>query len=303
MPDGDNKQSINIYKDTLVTLVHTRNDFPDKADIITLVEYLKGIYFSKAIYWICELCGYDYYENDKREIIEDPCLLFVNEVEPKNEDYYNEERLIKYPESILLEFIQNPHQEFIRDGISSKVQKEFEIAYSVQDHAIVIPIRDELGSLVGVKARTLKDYEKLDIPKYWYIYPTAKNEILYGLYKSYDYIMKEKEVIVFESEKSVQQAWSFGVKNAVAIGGKKLSDTQVLKLERLGVNIVIAYDKGFDKGKNPTDIKEEINKFLMRDRVMFIYDRDDLLSDKQSPTDSGKEVWKELYKKYRFKSK
>lgn len=295
LPDGDNPTSINVYKDTLITLVHTREDFPSNADIITLVEYINGMYFSHAIKWICDVCGYDYYY--KTEDVEiDPCVQFLKDIEPGTEIYDEDEHLRKYNEKILSEYIIKPNKWFLEDNISVTTQKEFEIGFDLSDYRITIPIRDELGNLVGVKGRTVLDHEKLKIPKYVYLYPVAKTKILYGLYKSLPYILQEKKVIVFESEKSVMQSWSYGIKNCVAIGGLDISLTQVLKLEKLGVDIVLAYDKGV----STREIKEQARKFLLSN-VFALWDKDNMLRDKDSPSDNGKDVLKELLNKYVYK--
>lgn len=297
LPDGDNPTSINVYKDTLITLVHTRSDFPDKADIITLVEYINGMYFSHAIKWICDVCGYDYYFKIK-DVEIDPCVQFLKDIEPGSLTWVEDENLIKYNESILREFILKPNKWFLEDNISIITQKEFEIGFDLSDYRITIPIRDELGSLVGVKGRTVLNYEQLGIPKYIYLYPTAKTKVLYGLYKSLPYIQQEKKVIVYEAEKSVMQSWSYGIKNCVAVSGKDLSLTQVLKLEKLGVDIILAFDKGVSK----QDIKEQTKKFMLSN-VYVIWDKDGILKDKESPSDRGKEVLELLLEKYTYRVK
>src|SRR5690606_25926636 len=112
--------------------------------------------------------------------------------------------------------------------------------------------------------------------KYFYIEPCAKSSILYGLEKTRPYIEKANEVIVVESEKSVMQLWTMGIKNAVAISGHKLSKTQVKKLTHLNVPIVIAYDASCEIGRDGKVDKDfyrnEFGKFLEQQTVYCIYD-------------------------------
>ena len=69
-------------------------------------------------------------------------------------------------------------------------------------------------------------------PKYIYMYPCAKSQILYGLYKTQKHIKEKKEVIICEAEKGVMQLWTYGYKNCVSIGGHSLSPYQKEKIIR-----------------------------------------------------------------------
>jgi len=301
-PDGDAKAAINISIDSLKVLNHTRPDFPERADIITLVEYVKNMYFTQAIKWICDICGYQYYFGGfDKEKENDPCLLFLEEVEPNNSSKFDEIPLRKLDENVLNEYVNFPNLWFYNEGISFDVQQLFEVGFSVRDNCITIPIRDELGELVGIKGRTILDYEKLKMSKYWFPYPAPKSLILYGLDKAYSHIKDAGEVIVYEAEKSVQKSFSYGYCNAVSIGGHDLSQNQVMKLEKLGVDIVLAFDK------NVTNVewKREIDKFLLRDKLYVIYERKNsgLLGQKDAPVDLGLESFLKLYKEDKYKVK
>ena len=289
-PDGDNSTAINVFHDTLKVLNHTRNDFPEKADIIELVIYIKKLYITHAINWICEICGYSFYDSPyQKEVIEDPCVAILDILEDKGEDYDNHP-LLFLPEAILNEYVNQPNVWFLEEGIDLETQKLFEIGYSIKDDCITIPIRDELGNLVGVKGRRV--FESEFLPKYWYLHPVPKTRILYGLDKAFQFIKESGKVLVFESEKSVEKAFSMGYCNSVSIGGHEISDTQVLKLEKLGADIIFALDK--DIGVN--DIKKQANKFLIKDRLYAIVPNKhkDLLHEKDAPVDKGLDIFNKL---------
>lgn len=96
-----------------------------------------------------------------------------------------------------------------------------------------------------------------------------------------------------------------GYKNAVAIGGHKLSKTQVQKLTHLNVPVVIAYDEGAEIGKDEkvdkSFYRNEFNKFLEKQTVYCIYDKTKkILNKKESPSDDP-EKWELLYNKYKIK--
>lgn len=287
--------------DTLTVKNHTRSDFPDSADIITLVEYIQKVYFTKAIHWICEVCGYAYYDGyENKDEIGDPCLKFLDEIETKNKKY-DDEVLKKLDKKILNEYMPYANTWFYEDGIPIDIQQLFEVGFCVRDECITIPIRDENGFLVGVKARTIRDYEMLGVSKYWYIHPVPKSKILYGLDKSYSYIREAGFVIVYEAEKSVQKSFSYGFCNCVSIGGHELGEEQVIKLERLGVDIVFAFDKMTDNetGKDITGKMtiKEAQKFMIKDRLYAIieFHNKGILKNKDAPVDAGRENFIKLY--------
>ena len=75
-------------------------------------------------------------------------------------------------------------------------------------------------------------------------------------------------------------------------------------LVELGVNeVTIALDKQYPNTKSPEfgiyikQVKKIINLFKPYCQVNVIWDKEDLLSYKDSPTDKGKEVFDILYEK------
>ncbi|KAF6630615.1 DNA primase [Paenibacillus sp. EKM208P] len=301
-PGGDNPSSLQVFTDTLLVNCYT-NPLPKLGsghpDIITLVQHYKDISFSKAMYYICEVCGYSYYADYKHTKVEiDPCLQFLDSIEPKTEAY-DEVPLRKVDDTVLNSYIAIPNKLFLDEGINYETQRLFEVGYSLRDNCITIPIRDELGTLVGVKGRTTLDYKTLKTSKYWFPIPTPKSQILYGLDKSYDHIKKAGKVIVWEAEKSVQKAWSYGIKHTVSVGGHELSKTQVLKLERLGVEVILAFDNNI----SASDLKEEASKFVIRDNVYCIlaHKNRNILEEKDAPIDKGIDFFMTLMNEEKYK--
>lgn len=298
-PGGDDPTSLQVYIDTLNVNCYTE-PLPRPSDIITLVQHYKEMSFSKAMYYICLVCGYEYYASNysvtKPE--NDPCMLFLDSIEPK-EHSLEEVPLRIIDESILNTYIPGAHILFLNEGISCETQNLFEIGYSIRDNCITIPIRDDLGNLVGVKGRTTLDYKKTNTSKYWFPVPTPKTKILYGLDKTYSYIKDAGHVFVFEGEKSVQKAWSFGIRNSVSIGGHELSETQIMKLERLGVEIVLALDNNI----TPAEIKAEAAKFVIKDQVFSIYAHKNrgILGEKDAPIDKGLDFFNLLVKEEKYR--
>ena len=301
MPDGDNPSSTIVYKDTLYVDAYTR-DIKDEyggSDIISLVMFIRQEYFSVAIKWICEIAQFDYYGRD----YEKPSFLSIlDEIYDMNTSgLSNDEDIPLRPinEKVLSYYPLVKSRMFKIDGISYEVQNEFEIGYDYMEDRITIPIRDEHNVLVGVKGRL--NYKPLSFEnKYIYIEKCNKNAVLYGLNKAYDEIKRLGVVYVAESEKSVLQAFSIGIRNVIAIGGKKLSSTQVKKLTHLGVEICLCYD---DMANVKSDGTID-NDFYRRQKEMFIESvkvtaiidkNNDVLGYKESPFDNL-DMWDELLK-------
>jgi hypothetical protein len=306
VPDGDNSTSTTVYKDNLNVVAYTRDikDVYGNSDIISLVSFINGTYFTESIKWICDICGYDFYGQDQRKSRLAEWVRDMWKVAKEGSSNDNE-KLLPIDDKILNYFGKYGNPLFYQDGISYETQWEFELGFDLNYHMVTIPIRDELGFLVGVKGRLYKEIIEEWESKYLYIQPCAKSQVLYGLHKTKPYIKEKGEVIVVESEKSVQQLWTIGIKNAVAISGHILSNAQVRKLTHLGVPITIAYDESAEVGKDGKADKSfysnEFNKFIENQEIYCIYDKSKtILTHKESPSDSP-DKWHKLYNEYRFK--
>lgn len=180
-----------------------------------------------------------------------------------------------------------PNIWFYNEGINLQTQKDFECGIDIESERIIFTIRDELGNLVGVKGRTLINDER----KYIYLHKTSKSKLLYGLHKTLPYIKEKNEVIVLESEKSVMKLWSAGIKNSVALFNSYVSDIQLEKLLKLNCNYVLCLDKDVEV----KHLKKELKKFIMFGKTYLMFDKFDLLGEKDSPADDI-EKFNYLYK-------
>lgn len=295
--DGDNPTAINVYiNENLTTVNHTRkiNGNNNSGDLLNLVQFVKGINCFEAMKYICDLIGLDLYSAVDNDI---PLgVLFIHQLKEMSSDSsYEAEREYLKPidESILNYYGRYVNDLFYEDNISYEVQNEFELGYDEVSNRITIPIRDEFGTLVGVKGRLFKKDLDSDESKYKYVYlePCAKTHILYGLYMALPYIQKHNKVYVCESEKAVMQLWSYGIYNCVGIGGHKLSKSQVEKLSRLNVDIILCFDKDIPykaTNLNQDDLITECDKFLdiLDIKIYYMLDKDNVLNKKESPTDN-----------------
>lgn len=182
------------------------------------------------------------------------------------------------------------------EGISKASLDKYEIYYDRFSDRLVYPIRDMNGEIVNVGGRTLDpDWKNKKLRKYTYFYSWGEMNTIYGIYENMNAIKKQQEVILFEGCKSVLIADTWEIRNTGALLTSHLSDTQMKLLAKLGVRVVFALDKGIcvRNDKKIKTLKNYVN-------VDYIWDKDNLLEDKDSPVDKGVSVFNQLYKEREY---
>lgn len=205
--------------------------------------------------------------------------------------------------------------DWIEQGISMKTQDKFGIKFSIMDDAIIIPHRFYNGKLIGVRERNFNEYMLDSGRKYMPVYYQGKSlrypirENLYGLYENKKNICNSRKIILFEAEKSVMMLDSFynGLGNGVALSGSSLSNRQIELISKLPIDEVIV---GLDKEYSNDDVEgEDIRKQMIEKKfsklsnrfaVSVLWDRNNLLNEKDSPTDKGKIIFERLMKQRLF---
>lgn len=177
------------------------------------------------------------------------------------------------------------------EGISDASLTRFQVYYDDFSDRLVYPIRNLEGKIVNIGGRTLDPgWKEKKLRKYCYFFGWGRMDTIYGLSENREYIRKEKEIILFEGCKSVLLADTWGIRNTGAILTSHLNGDQMKALAKLGCSVVFALDKDVDvfEDKNIRKLKQYVN-------VFYIYDKDNLLDEKDSPVDKGEEVFKKLY--------
>lgn len=305
-PDGgDNKQAIVLYlNENLTCIDYTRPIAKTKrtTDIFDLVAYFQECTFPQALKWVCDVVGIDYYR-EPEDIPESLQILKLLKSMSIGDDEEQDTPLKPIPEEVLNYYLPYGNVFFEDDGISLDTQQIFEISFDPQTNSICIPIRDEIGTLIAVKARRFKytpntPMEKRRFPdelspdesKYFFIESGAKSQVLYGLYKNLKAIQQQGMVFVGESEKFTLQLYEMGY-YGVSTGGSKVSRRQIEMLTRLGVKICFCFDKDISE----EDLQNIASGFIDGVPIYAMLDRDNVLDEKESPSDSYKK-WKYLIK-------
>lgn len=274
---------------------------------MSIFTFLKNFYETRNI-------QYDWY-TDIYQLITD-CSSFTKA--NHNSDYYhpirNEYDIKKdrkelpfYPSGVLEVFQKYYPIEWLSDGISKTVMDKYNIKYSQNQNKIIIPHYDINGNLVGIRGRALNQEDIDNFGKYmpvqiegkWYSHPLSLN--LYGLYQNKENIINTGICYLVEAEKSVLQMESFSIPNcAVAVCGNKLNKYALDLLIRTchPKEIVIAFDKEEEQGSSEYfnhlyKLSKKYNRYC---NFSFIYDKQNLLNMKDSPTDKGEEIFLKLLK-------
>lgn len=199
-----------------------------------------------------------------------------------------------------------------KEGISKEIIINRGIAYDPINEGIVIPHYNIENKLIGIRERTLiKENEQFGKYKPAILngkmYNHSLSFNLYNINNSKETIKIIKKAIIFESEKATMQYASFfGKENDISVAccGSSIISYQVKLLLSLGVKeIVIAFDRQY-KELNDEEHKRWVKKlknihkkYSSYVQISFIFDIDGLLGYKESPTDKGKEIFLELFKR------
>lgn len=279
---GDNKSAIVVYLNENLTVVnYTRSMTNNKrtTDIFDLVCYNEDCTFPEALKFCCNLFGLDFYQAPEEVPESLQILKMLKQME--TEEDIDDEPVKPISEKILNYYFPYGNKKFEDDGISLSTQRLFEVSFDPQTNSIAIPIRDEIGTLVGVKARRTEYDPDSGLSKYFFLASCSKSRILYGLFQNIKLIQHTGIVWVGESEKFVQQLYDIGY-YGVSTGGTKISKHQVEMLTRLNAKIVFCYDEDVDEEQ----LKSIADMFLEGIPVYAIIDKGHILNSKESPSDN-----------------
>ena len=201
-----------------------------------------------------------------------------------------------YDESVLDEYEKCGNLRFLRDGISLEAQRFWDVCFSVKDNAIIIPVYNEFGEIIGTKAR-INDIPKEGESKYFYPLPALTSQTLYGYAANYQYLYGADTVYVGESEKFCQQLYTVGIRNCVALGNHSISEKQSKLLLQLSTkSITLMFDEGLDMKIIQSNANMIRNMTSMMDVKIYFFDYRDCLElgPKDSPSDHGIKVWNEI---------
>lgn len=197
------------------------------------------------------------------------------------------------PADYMNRYERNPNKLSVwRDeGITPESMERFSVRYDPFSDRIVYPIKNSDGKIVNIGGRTLDpEWKEKNLRKYTYFFGWNGGVPIYGLPDNINDIKHANQIILFEGAKSVLLADTYGVKNTGALLTSHLSKDQLKMLIKIGVNeVVFALDKDVD-----IRTIDRIRALMAYTNISYIYDKNDLLEEKDAPVDRGKDVFLKL---------
>ena len=216
-------------------------------DTISLVQHVKHLDFNQAVSYICSVLHLQVGQIEQNEQLDNWVELrrFLPNAEPEPD------KLLTYDKSILSLFDHLYPQEWLDYGISADILDKFGIGWYARQACISIPVVFN-GQLVGVRGRYTREQ---DVAKGKYrpictldgtVLKFPSSACLYGYDQNKAAIEKSRQVVLFESEKSVLKSPQYGIDNALAVFGSNISKQHIQLLLELGVNdVVLAFDSDY----------------------------------------------------------
>lgn len=302
-----NSSKLYYYKESKLFYCYTHCG---SMNIFNFIMNAKKYEFKDAILYISKKFNIgttQHFEGFSSAKVENPGELLNNKLKEPEEIVYN-----KLDKSILNDFYDFYHKLWIDDHITTTSMRKFNIKYNILENQIIIPHYNSDNDLIGVRARNLNNDLVEDGKKYLPIYydnkvlKHATGGNLYGLNKNKEAIENKRKCILFESEKSVMQLESYypGSSIGLCLSGSSLTTHQLKILKKLNIEeVVIGLDKEFDEIGDDREVffakrieKVFGNKLKPFFRVSVLWDTNNILEKKDSPTDKGREIFDELYK-------
>lgn len=226
---------------------------------------------------------------------------------------HGESILTPYDDSILDQLETKFYQGWIDEGISIDTMLKYEIKWYERTSQIVIPCRERMGQLIGIRCRNI-DPDRAAHAKYMPLtllngkdYRFNTNDTFYGISHNWEAIERTGHVILVEGEKSVLKADSFFGRdsNVLALYGSQIGMTKRNQLVKMGVNhVTLALDSDFHE-VGDDDYVKFVEKMVALGQMFkgyadvdICYNNIDLSNAyKSSPFDFDLETYQSMYNK------
>lgn len=296
--NGDNPNAVNVKNNEYLNVTNwTRTkEFGEGSDIITLVQYNKSMSFVEAIKFLHKILSLPFEfkkkENKSKEKY-DPLSVFKR-VLRSGRRVINVDDIHALDDKLLNDYVPMLHINWLREGITERARKKFNIAYSYKYKRIVIPHYYWLtNELIAFNMRTtVPNYEEFGIKKYYLSNGYNKSLNIYGYCQNKDEIESKGYCVLVESEKSVLKRFSLGDGTCLALSGKSLSTEQIRIINSLNIKeLILCLDNDVDIN----EIRWMAEQFKNIVKVSYIKDFMGILGDKDSPCDARDKDYKFLF--------
>ena len=176
--------------------------------------------------------------------------------------------------------------DILRAGLSFRTERG--LSFDRFRGRVMFPIHNHFGKTVGFTGRILPQFDDGKSGNYVNSPETpifAKSKLLYGFWKSKNFIRDAKNAFLVEGQMDFLMSWQAGAKNAVASSGTALTGEHLHALRRLTDQLVISFDNddaGREAGERAIDLAEAADFGI---KVAIFHDYKDpadaVLSDKE----------------------
>lgn len=218
-------------------------------DVFGMVQHIRHCNFMDAVAYVCSTLGIQADELTQDDSL-DPWQKELRRWLPNAERDESVE-LTAYDPAILDAFDRLYPTDWLEYGITRDSMDKFGIGWYARQACISIPVVQD-GQLVGVRGRYTRQQ---DIAKGKYrpiamldgtVLKFSTAGAMYGYDQNKAAIAKSKQVLLFESEKSVLRADSWHINNALAVFGSNISKRHIEMLLELGVDdVVLCFDSDY----------------------------------------------------------
>ena len=262
-------------------------------NLYTWIQLTEHVTFDQAVQKVADITN-----SDIHDYIESESLSFykmMGKINRKKIRPVSDRNILDVNKDYYQKFKDEIPQEWIDEGILPEEMKKYEVRIDPMSNRIVYPVYSDDGKLISIKGRTrFKDYKQLNIMKYMNYYKLGLLDYFQGMKQARPYIKDKKEIIIFEGIKSVMKVDAWGYHNSVSAETSSLNEYQIELLVKMQIrDIVIAFDKDVSVNKI-RKCTELLRKFS---NVWVVYDKWNLLKEKDSPPDRGEEIWNTLYER------
>jgi DNA primase len=256
----------------LVTTKFFCHSCKSKGDAIKFAADILGVSPIVSIRMLKQRYGKGGIDPDARSMVEEIRKLRESQhVEPRKNKVYDESKLDAY--SVNWFWVKKygdslPWIRYIFErGFDAGTLNEWQFGYALWCDRITLPIRDEHGRLVGIKARAYDDRK----PKYLNlrdkengIEPYLKNDIVFALDRVHP---DEDHLIIVEGEFNAIMMHRLGYSNAVAMNGSYFGNRQIKLIKQAADHATLFFDSdpaGYEAIKS---IARELMPFMVVDVV------------------------------------
>ena len=217
--------------------------------------------FKDALRWACETFNIKrtWHQNEPIKINEDEdaFLQIVNILTAQPSE------IIDKPIEVDCGLL-HPSEYFVGRGFKKRTIKHFEVGdcheKGIMKERAVIPIHNDSGTdIIATIGRSIKEYK---LPKFLF-YPTGfnKRNYFYNFHRASKRAIETSCLYILEGQGDVWKMYEAGVKNAVSIFGKTITQQQEQKLAQLPVtHLIILTDNDQAGRESKVQIKRQLSR-------------------------------------------